>query len=78
MTVGLRIATFFCLCVGSALLALDAFGPAPLLALATPVPVNRTLVMMAGLFFCAAVSTAAGALRVSGRQTGSGLESPSE
>jgi hypothetical protein len=78
MTVGLRIATFFCLCVGSVLLTLDALGPAPLLALATPVPVDRTLIMIAGLFFCVGLSTAAGALLLGGRGSTTDLESASD
>jgi hypothetical protein len=69
MTVGLRIVTFSCLCVGVALLVLDALAPAPLLALAGPVPVDRTLMLIAGLFFCTAVSTAAAALLLQERQT---------
>jgi hypothetical protein len=78
MTVGLRIVTFFCLCVGGVLLALDAVAPAPLLALAGPVPVDRTLTMIAGLFFCTALTTAAAALFVGEREAASDLELAAE
>jgi hypothetical protein len=78
MTVGLRIVTLFCLCTGGALLALDAVAPAPLLALAGPVPVDRTLTMIAGLFFCTALSTAAAAVLLGQREATSAPELAAE
>jgi hypothetical protein len=74
MTAWLRVVTLFCLCSGGGLLALDALGAAPLLALVGPVSVERTLTMIAGLFFCVALTTASARLLLGEHDSAPDLE----